>query len=379
MVPVTDAERSLAFFVDTLGFRLIARLPFPQGVKGAVVSPPDGSAILVLVESETERPVGQTTGASFVTDDIAACYDAWRDRGVRFSDAPQAVALVARHTTFFDPDGNAFRLVEADALTRELEAERRAVTERQAAEQLAARELAIATKVQAGLFPQRRPTVPTLDYAGVCLQARQVGGDYFDFLQSGPGQLGIVVGDVSGKGIGAAMLMANLQANVRSQYARHPRDLAALLVSVNQSFFENTPASSYATLFLAAYDEETRRLQFLNGGHPPALVLRRDGTVETLDATSSMLGMFEEWTGTSRDVSLAEGDVLAIYTDGVTEAVSSDEEEFGLARLIDILRASLDAPAREQVDRVVAAVRDFAAGAAQDDITLVIVRGVGGG
>jgi serine phosphatase RsbU (regulator of sigma subunit)/predicted enzyme related to lactoylglutathione lyase len=377
MVPVTDFEHSLAFYVQRLGFRLLHRITLPQGVRGGIVAPPDGSTMLVLVAGVTGRPVGAPTGVSFVTDDIAACYEAWRQRGVKFADAPQAVWLGARQAVFFDPDDNAFSLVEADTITRELEAERRTAAERLEAERLAARELSIATQVQAGLFPQRRPLVSTLDYAGVCLQARQVGGDYFDFLESGPGQLGIVVGDVSGKGIGAAMLMANLQASVRSQYARHARDLTALLASVNESFFEHTPASSYATLFLATYDDESRRLCFLNSGHPPAIVLRRDGTVETLDAAGPVLGLFEAWDGASRAVAIDEGDVLAIYSDGVTEALSEAGEEFGLARLIDTLRASSTRPAQEQLDRVVAAVQDFGHGAPQDDVTLVIARGVG--
>jgi hypothetical protein len=126
-----------------------------------------------------------------------------------------------------DPDENAFHLIEADSITEQIETERRSVAERAARERHAANELAIATRVQAGLFPQHRPAMATLDYAGVCLQARRVGGDYFDFLDFGNGRLSLVIGDVSGKGLGAALLMANLQAHVRSRYALHGDDLPA--------------------------------------------------------------------------------------------------------------------------------------------------------
>src|SRR5262249_52640342 len=118
----------------------------------------------------------------------------------------------------------------------------------------------------------------------------------------GGGRVGLVVGDVSGKGLGAALLMANLRAHVRSQYSLHPGDLPTMLSSINHLFHESTPAASYATLFFGAYDDRTRCLRFVNCGHPPPLLLRRDGSLEQLATTGSVVGMFETWTGLASSV-----------------------------------------------------------------------------
>ena len=161
--------------------------------------------------------------------------------------------------------------------------------------EIVARELEIAKEVQARLFPRKRPAVETLDYAGVCIQARQVGGDYYDFLDLGPKRLGLVIGDVVGKGIAAALLMANLQANLRSQCAialDRPRDV---LRAVNRLFCENTPDGGFATLFFAEYEQATGRLRYVNCGHLCAVLLRGDDTVERLEATGTVLGLFEDW------------------------------------------------------------------------------------
>src|SRR5260221_7969162 len=144
------------------------------------------------------------------------------------------------------------------------------------AERRATRELEIARQVQARLFPQLAPPLTTLEYAGICVQARKVGGDYYDFLDLGDDRFGFVVGDVSGKGMAAALLMANLQANLRSQCAIAARDLPRVMRAVNRLFFDNTPESAYATLFFGEYDDRTRRLSYLNCGHLAGLVLRRD-------------------------------------------------------------------------------------------------------
>ena len=171
-----------------------------------------------------------------------------------------------------------FSLVGFDDVSRALEAQRRAIAEKLESERRAAQELEIARMVQARLFPQTLSPFGTLEYAGVCVQARQVGGDYYDFLNLGQERLGLVVGDIAGKGIAAALLMANLQANLRSQCAialEHPQ---RFLESVNQLFFENTIESAYATLFFAEYDNRARRLRYANCGHLPGLILRERST-----------------------------------------------------------------------------------------------------
>src|SRR5207253_4018814 len=148
---------------------------------------------------------------------------------------------------------------------------------------------------QARLFPQPLPPLRTLDYAGVCLQAREVGGDYYDFLDLGRQRFGLVIGDISGKGIAAALLMAHLQANLRSQSAIAWDQPQRLLRSVNQLFYENSTDNAYATLFFGEYDDKARRLRYANCGHLSALLLRSDDTLERLDSTGTVLGLFSEW------------------------------------------------------------------------------------
>jgi serine phosphatase RsbU (regulator of sigma subunit)/predicted enzyme related to lactoylglutathione lyase len=370
---VGDLQRSLAFYRDVLGFRTSSqRSPFGGHPIGFVV-PPHGDAILILSESDSSRQ-GAIPTIALLTNDLDAQYREWSARGVQFTEAPKGALPWARLATFVDVDGNVFNLIEADILTRQLEAARQAEAERAARERLAEREIAIATQVQAGFFPRDRPALQTLDYEGTCLPARQVGGDYFDFLEFGTGRLSLVIGDVSGKGLGAALLMANLQAHIRGQFARYGDDLPALLSSVNRLFVQSAPPASYATLFLGVYDDATRRLRFVNCGHPPPLVCRSDGRIESLTGTGLVLGMFDEWTGTEGEIELAANDVLALYTDGVTDAVDRSGEEFGLPRL----KSALEIPAASAADRLqrlLTIVNGFGSAEQFDDITMVIARG----
>ena len=375
-VHVHDLDRSLAFYGAALGITIIHPPTQPPGTKLAFVAPPDGAAVLVLLESDAPGGSRGAPDIAFVTDDLDGRYSEWSQRGVHFRQPPRTVPWSARQAIFLDPDGNAFSLIEADVVSRQLVAERQAAAEREARERRAAQEIEIATQVQAGLFPRRRPPLMTLDYEGLCVQARQVGGDYFDFLDFGGGRLCLVLGDVSGKGLGAALLMANLQAHVRGQFAAHSNDIPGLLASVNQLFQESAPAAAYATLFVGAYDDRTRTLRFVNCGHPPPLLCRRDGRIETLETTSGVIGMFEDWKGSARHVTLHEGDVVALYSDGVIEARNAQDEEFGVERLADFLKTSAQqaSAASGVLNRAMSAVQGFAAGEPFDDMTMVIAR-----
>jgi serine phosphatase RsbU (regulator of sigma subunit) len=277
-------------------------------------------------------------------------------------------------THFRDLDGNSFALVGFDEVTREIEMQRRAMTEKLEAERRAAQELEIAKQVQARLFPQTLPPIRTLEYAGTCIQARQVGGDYFDFLDLGGGRFGLVTGDVAGKGIAAALLMANLQANLRIQCEMTLDNPRELLRSVNQVFHKNTDESAYATLFFAEYDDERRRLRYANCGHLPALLLRSDNTLERLESTSVVLGLFREWDCLMDERSLRSGDTLAVYTDGITESFNDAGEEFGEERLIDALRRHRHLPPQGIITAVVDEVQRFSAHEQHDDITLTVAK-----
>jgi serine phosphatase RsbU (regulator of sigma subunit)/biotin operon repressor len=261
-----------------------------------------------------------------------------------------------------------------DEVSQAVEAYRRAMAAKLESERRAAQELAIAKQVQARLFPQALPRLRTLDYTGMCLQARQVGGDYYDFLDLGRERLGLVIGDISGKGIAAALLMANLQANLRSQCAIALEQPQRLLQSVNQLFYENTTDSAYATLFFAEYDDEVRRLRYANCGHLSALLLRSDNTVERLQSTCTVLGLFKEWDCSITETLLFSGDTLALYTDGITESSNNAEEEFGEQRLIEALRRHRQLSSQALLGSIVDEVKQFSPHEQDDDITLIVAK-----
>lgn len=249
------------------------------------------------------------------------------------------------------------------------------MAERMEAERRIARDMEIAKQVQARLFPQKSPPLQTLEYAGRCIQARDVGGDYYDFLNLGAGRMGFVLADIVGKGISGALLMANLQADVRSQCAIASQNLPQFLKSVNQSFYESTDEGSYATLFFGDYQDSTRWLRFANCGHNPPFLVRSNGTTERLPATATVLGLFEQWESSICEVEIASGDLLVIYTDGVTEANNSSGEEFGENRLLETIRDHLAVPVHLILDAILTAALEFSGGEMRDDLTLVVARG----
>ena len=375
---VRDHERALKFYTEQLGFSVLAESRFEFG-RWMAIAPPDGSAILAVVApkrgSDTYKLIGRPTQIGFIAEDISATYDLWVSRGVRFLHPPQPQLWGGTMAVFCDVDGNSFDLLGSDEMSREIEAQRRAQVERLESERRLAQELEIAKQVQARLFPQTFPTLRTLDYAGACLQARHVGGDYYDFFALGEDKVGLFVGDISGKGIAAALLMANLQANLRSQFVMAREQPQRFLQSVNRLFFENTVDSAYATVFFAEYDDGAQRLRYTNCGHLSALLLRRDSSAEWLRSTGTVLGLFSEWESPSVECQLAPGDTLALYTDGVTESFSDAGEEFGEQRLVEALMRHRDQPAEAIVRSVIADVQRFSPQEQHDDITLIVARG----
>ena len=238
----------------------------------------------------------------------------------------------------------------------------------------AAHELEIAKQVQARLFPQTLPPLKTLEYAGVCIQARQVGGDYYDFLDLGRERLGLVISDIAGKGIAAALLMANLQANLRSQCAVALDQPQRFLRSVNQLFYENTTDGAYATLFFAEYADQERRLRYMNCGHLSGLLLRCDDSLERLDSTCTVVGLFKEWDCPIEERRLLSGDTLALYTDGITESFNDAGEEFGEHRLVEALRRHREMASQSLLKAIVDEVRQFSPHEQHDDITLIVAK-----
>jgi serine phosphatase RsbU (regulator of sigma subunit)/catechol 2,3-dioxygenase-like lactoylglutathione lyase family enzyme len=406
MIYVRNLDRSLEFYLDLLGFQIVFDGRSQSGQTRqpwVVVSPPDGTANLTLIvprtDSEQFKQIGRASHVTFVTEDVLTKFRDWSKRGVHFLSNPRLrrfkhalqskpplandPAACGDHappiwgavfSRFRDPDGNTFSLVSFDEVTHAVETQRRAISERQEAERRAAQELEIAQQVQSRLFPQTLPRMRTLEYAGICHQARQVGGDYYDFLDLGGERLGLVVGDISGKGIAAALLMANLQANLRSQSAIALDQPQRFLCSVNQLFCQNTSGGSFATLFFAEYDDAARRLRYINCGHLSALLLRADDSLDRLSSTATILGAFKEWECDVEESQLFPGDTLALYTDGITEAFSPHREEFGEERLIEALRRHRSLAPCELLSSIVEEVRLFSPHEQHDDITLIVAK-----
>jgi sigma-B regulation protein RsbU (phosphoserine phosphatase) len=243
-------------------------------------------------------------------------------------------------------------------------------------------ELEIAREVQATLFPKQLPHPRGMALFGGCEPARVVSGDYYDFIVEDESHLDIVVADISGKGISAALLMANLQAAMRSQLlaAKHEdpeniaRSLAGVVAHLNQQIYINSPSEKYATLFLSRYDAGSRRLWYCNAGHLPPILLSAQGT-QLLEATGTVIGLLPDASYKAGFIELTPGSVLAIFTDGITEAVNQADEEFGEERLLEALRESRQATPEEIYRFVISRVRDWQGNLPQhDDITLIVAK-----
>ena len=236
------------------------------------------------------------------------------------------------------------------------------------------REIEIAREVQERLFPQEMPALIGASVAGHCRPALGVGGDYYDVIHLEDGRLGLAVGDVSGKGISAALLMASLRASLRGVTLDNPRDFANLMHKVNRLVYEASASNRYATFFFAAYDPNTRRLECVNAGHNPPVVLR-NGEVIRLEAGGPVVGLLPFAPYTEQALTLEPGDLLLLYTDGISEAMTRDDEEWGEERMIAAAVAVRGNDAGDVLKAMFAAADQFTAGAPQhDDMTMLILK-----
>ncbi|HMF78298.1 MAG TPA: SpoIIE family protein phosphatase [Bryobacteraceae bacterium] len=240
------------------------------------------------------------------------------------------------------------------------------------------RELEIARDVQQRLFPQKLPLVDGLDFAGYCRPAQGVGGDYYDFIRLPDGCLGIAVGDVSGKGIAAALMMASLQASLRGQTIKPAETLSEMIQHINRLVYDASADNRYATFFYAQYDPRKRVLRYVNAGHNPPMVhriLNNEDVFLRLDEGGTVVGLFPDFPYRDAQVQLEAGDVLVAFTDGISEAMNRREEEFDEERLMRTLSACGARTAADIITYVLNDVDGFTAGAKQhDDMTLVVVR-----
>jgi sigma-B regulation protein RsbU (phosphoserine phosphatase) len=236
------------------------------------------------------------------------------------------------------------------------------------------REIEIAREVQFTLLPQNPPSIEGLDLAGHCRPAAGIGGDYYDFIPlEGERAIGLAIGDIAGKGIPAALLMAGLQAALRGQALSGSRDLARLMRNINKLIFESSPSNRYATFFYGEYRNGV--FAYVNAGHNAPVLLRADGRLERLEAGGPVIGLMEVAAFVEGSVLIEPGDVLLGYTDGVSECMSPGDEEWGEDKLIEVLRAGRDLEAADLVPRIMTEADAFAAGAKQhDDMTLILMK-----
>jgi len=237
-----------------------------------------------------------------------------------------------------------------------------------------ANELALASEIQFRLHPESPPAIPCYDILGVSFPCYEVGGDYYDFIEKPDGRYVIALGDVSGKGTGAAILMSSIHAAVRA-HTRTRLSASEIVSEINQYIYDNTPSNRYVTLFYSELDPRSHQLTYINGGHNPPLLVRASGEVTPLDIGGFPVGITQFGDYREGWVEIEPGDVMVVYSDGVTESLNEEGEEFGDGRLIEIVQKNRGRTAAGLRDRIDEALAKFVGKAsAVDDLTLVIMK-----
>lgn len=231
-----------------------------------------------------------------------------------------------------------------------------------------------ACAVQQRFMQNLGPMAGTLDYSARCRQMHELGGDFYDFLPLPGNRLAMAVGDASGKGLAAALMISNVQSSLRTAAMFAGEDGAAALQAVNRQVYGSSLANRYATLFYGVFDQESRILRYVNAGHPPATILRRDGSILWLESGGAPVGMFPDWVYEEGAVELHPGDMVLACTDGVIETVNPSGDEWGIEGL---LRAASEGPAKcadEIVGTIFSSMDKFSRGCQRDDATVVVLR-----
>lgn len=242
------------------------------------------------------------------------------------------------------------------------------------------RELEIAHEVQERLFPQTFPQLPGVQVTGSCRPAQGVGGDYYDCMITGNGRLGLAIGDVSGKGVSAALLMASLRASLRGQTMQGNTNLAQIVTNVNALLFDSSASNRYATFFFAEYEPATRKIYYVNAGHNPPAVIRKN-SADAFErhwlngGGGPVVGLMAAAQYEQCELQMQPGDLLLLYTDGISEAMNPLDEEWGEERMVTEAERLWPLPAQEILNGLVNAADGFAAGAEQhDDMTLMVMK-----
>ena len=251
------------------------------------------------------------------------------------------------------------------------------VKQQQLAAELVNKELEVATEIQARFFPQQTPNLEGYEVAGCSIPAKDVGGDYYDFIPNPePCQHGFVVADVTGKGVPASLLMATMRATLRANIQNNPNDIVQALRQVNGDIYRDSPVDKFITSIYCNLDYESHELSYVNSGHnPPYIVRANDNRIEELDQGGVMLGIMEEIDLPKATLSIDKGDILMLFSDGVTEATNPSGELFSEERFEQWLLDHNQLSAEEMKDALLKTLRDYADGSPQsDDITFIIVK-----
>jgi serine phosphatase RsbU (regulator of sigma subunit) len=236
-------------------------------------------------------------------------------------------------------------------------------------------DLEAASRVQRKLFPERMPQADGWEFAGLCRPARLLAGDYYDIFDLAPGQVGLALGDVAGKGLGPSLVMASLHAMIRSRLSQSTDALPRLLHELNQYLFASIPDDMFVTLFLAVLDEPTGRLNYVNAGHPHPVLVAANGQGVRLTTAGPLLGVLPDAAYTSGEVPLQSGSLLAVFSDGVTDALNQNGEAFQTQRIIELLSRAGSSSAATVLSRILTAVEQFVGiSELQDDIAAMVIR-----
>jgi sigma-B regulation protein RsbU (phosphoserine phosphatase) len=231
-----------------------------------------------------------------------------------------------------------------------------------------------ACEVQQRFLQYPEPGIDTLSYSARCRQVRELGGDAYDFVPLPHNRLALAVGDASGKGLAAALMISNVQSSLRTAVAFAGNDGAAVLGAVNREVHASSLPNRYATLFYGVFDEATRALRYVNAGHNPPMVLRRDRSVRRLESGGPPVGMFPNWTYKEGAVRLDPGDLVLAFTDGVTEAVNPAGDEWGEEGLLRAVAEHDAQSADEMVEGIFRSMDEFSLGRQSDDATVMVLR-----
>ncbi len=285
--------------------------------------------------------------------------------GIIYADSP------TYETTFTEEHLNILTTLASVASIR---VENAALLEERIERERMEHELELAIEIQQQFQPSTPPVMDDYEFQGISFSCYEIGGDYYDFIEQSDGKMLIALGDVSGKGTAAALLMSSVHASIHAQVsAKTP--LRETITAVNQYLAENTPANRFVTMFAAELDPQTGTIKYINAGHNPPLVGRADGSVEQLESGGFPLGILPMAQYDVGETRLAPGEALVIYSDGVSEANNAAEDEFGMERLTEVVRRNVSASAAGMRDKVESALSAFTKTApANDDITLVIVK-----